>query len=242
MPPTQALNPLGWKVRKLETQAHVDLRTTALQKNPSPPNPQTQNHQATKKQEHNKTTILSRLNAIVLRGEMPDIFILLSYGTLDIFNMIEWWNARYVDMWGLIFLILRDVFFRFLLCGYISAHLFKRIKKRQNMVNNDHKLSKHRSKMNPGGLRGLLRPSSGLKALPRPDFMRFLSRFELILGTKKRLTITSFFENVCLCASPEGFLRAPGLHFERFWLMFGDCWVILFRPSDLVIFSTPVER
>ena len=105
------------------------------------------------------------------------------------------------------------------------------------MVNNDHKLSKHRSKMNPGGLRGLLRPSSGLKALPRPDFMRFLSRFELILGTKKRLTITSFFENVCLCASPEGFLRAPGLHFERFWLMFGDCWVIFFRPSDLVIFQ-----
>ena len=162
--------------------------------------------------------------------ERSIFLIWLSDGMRDMLICEAW----YFWFWG--------TFFRFLLCGYISAHLFKRIKTRQNMVNNDHKLSKHRSKMNPGGLRGLLRPSSGLKALPRPDFMRFLSRFELILGTKKRLTITSFFANVCLCASPEGFLRAPGLHFERFWLMFGDCWVIFFRPSDLVIFSTPVER
>ncbi len=36
MPPTQALNSLVWKVGNLETQAHKDLRTTVLQKNPSP--------------------------------------------------------------------------------------------------------------------------------------------------------------------------------------------------------------
>ncbi len=80
---------IGLESKKVRNPSTCGPKNHGTSKESKPPNPQTQNHRATKKQEHNKTTILSRLNAIVLRGEMPDIFILLSYGTLDIFNMIE---------------------------------------------------------------------------------------------------------------------------------------------------------
>jgi len=74
------------KVRNPSTRGPKNHGTSKESKPPKPTNPEPPSDQKARAQQNNN---LSRLNAIVLRGEMPDIFILLSYGTLDIFNMIE---------------------------------------------------------------------------------------------------------------------------------------------------------